>query len=148
MPIKITKKIIIAGDKFLKINIADNTKTNIAMVVLLKGILEAMSLADRINSAIIPIVTPDNTPWIIDRFESDWIKEASIIMDNIGAVIIPSNANKLPRNPLHLFPVKIAVFTAIIPGRDWLIKKISVNSSNVSQLRFSTSSDLRIGKMT
>lgn len=53
---------------------------------------------------------------------------------------VPNVAAILPRIPFSLFPVKIDILTAKIPGNDWDIAKASKNSSLFSHLWLVTTS--------
>ena len=48
------------------------------------------------------------------------IHAAKIEIITIDGVIIPSVAIIQPANTACLYPMKVATFTAIIPGVDWL----------------------------
>ena len=52
----------------------------------------------------------------------------------------PSVANKLPQKPATLKPMYVAAFTAIGPGVDSLIARISKTSLFVAHFLFSTTS--------
>ena len=59
------------------------------------------------------------------------------IMKNDGN-IVPKVVTRLPRIPRSLYPMKIEMLTARIPGVDWEMASKSIKSSLAIHFRFST----------
>lgn len=104
-------------------------------------------IADMSNTRT-PKPIPQNKPCIIGAFTKVATSVANRIMHRNGEKLTPRHAMIAPMVPFSLYPTKIEIFAAIIPGRDWLIAKNSMSSSSDMSLYFSTNSALRIGKMT
>ena len=77
-----------------------------------------ISLTARNNRTITPITTPQKICWM-DGFviSSDRIDANNTIAKNAGKTI-PTVAAIAPFVPKSFLPVKMAVFAAIIPGKD------------------------------
>ena len=59
------------------------------------------------------------------------------MMTNDGSTV-PRAVTRLPRMPRSLYPIKIEMFTARMPGADWAMASRSIKSSLEIQFRLVT----------
>ncbi len=132
----------------LVVNNVNNATENNNRLNLSVTDFDHISFVAEISRIITPIPIPQNKPCIMAASTKVEISVAKRTMHRNGERFTPKQATIAPSVLCSLYPTKIEMFAAIIPGRDWLIAKYSTSSSSVISLYFSTNSARSIGKMT